>query len=318
MQTPKPAQPKPPSFDGSLLKFYSFGYAANNLPMMDPEDPTQICTILKVTPIEHLTMLDGELGSIPVEQEVEGQDANNDSYISKVTSDTAISADWLTGFGISNRRTPPNMRRGERVMLFQYADTDQYYWTDLGLDGHFRKLETSVYSWSGTSDEAVDGTLDGNCYSLEISTHTGQITLKTSKVNGEHCCYALQIDALNGKVQLVDDLDNEFVFDSKETMIRFKNADGSSIELDKKDVIVKAPERILMSAEKSMLFKTEDYRLECNTYRVECQTGSFSGQFTFENQVNFQQATTFTAQITANGGLRSPTVPVYGPTRTLN
>lgn len=286
--------------------------------MMDPDDPTQVCTMLKVTPIEHLTMLDGELGSIPIEQEVEGQDANNNSYVSKVTSDTAITADWLVGFGVSNRRTPPNMRRGERVMLFQYADTDQYYWVDLGLDGHLRKLETAVFSWSGTSDEAVDGTQDGNCYSLEISTHTGQITLKTSKVNDEYCSYSLQIDAKNGRFWFIDDLDNEIYLDSAETLIRFKNADQTSFELNKKDIIASALESIRMSAEKSMLFKTKEYRLECDTYRLECNTGTYKGQMTFENPVTFNQGTTFTAEIKANGGLHSPSQPVRGPSETLD
>ncbi len=306
-----------PEFDSSKLRFYSFGLVANNLPMSDPDNPTEGANRLQVTPIEQLTMLDGELGSIPAEQEVEGQDASGNNYVSKVTSDTAIEADWLPGLGVSNRRTAPNMRRGERVLLFSYADTDQYYWTDLGLDGHLRKLETAIYTWSGTSDEAIDGTQDGNCYSLEVSTHTGQMTLKTSKLNGEYCIFAIQVNAKDGNIIIVDDLDNELVFDSANTKIHVKNAEGTVFELDKQKLYGYAKDSITFKSDRSMLFQTNTYRVECVTYRLECSTGSVKGAFRFEDEVQFDKKTTHTQLIQANGGLTSPTVPVRGPTETL-
>ena len=311
-------QTTPPEFDTSKLRFYSFGLVANNLPMSDPDNPTEGANRLQVTPIEQLTMLDGELGSIPAEQEVEGQDASGKSYISKVTSDTALEADWLPGLGVSNRRTAPNMRRGERVLLFSYADTDLYYWTDLGLDGHLRKLETAIYSWSGTSDEAIDGTKDGNCYSLEVSTHTGQMTLKTSKLNGEHCIYAIQLNTRDGQIWIVDDLDNEIVFDSKLTRIHFKNAEKTELALDKENIYGYASDSINFKSDKSMLFQTKAYRVTCDTYELKCDTGNVKGAMTFENTVKFKQQATFDAQIKADGGLRSQTQKVYGPTETLD
>lgn len=303
--------------DGSLFKIYSLGIVANNRSMSNYK--------IQVTPIEALTMIDGELGSVPTDQETQGQDADGNSYTSKVKADTAIEADWFPGIGASNRRTPPDVRRGERVLIYQYADTDQYYWTTSGLDDHLRKLETVVYSWSGSSDEAVDGTKDGSCYSLEVSTHTGQITLKTSKANGEHCMYAIQVNAKEGKIMIVDDVDNEIVFDSKNTHIWAKNADGTIVELDKKVAHIFAPDAINMEATNSMTFKTKnfliqctDYKLVSQTFRTECSTGSFKGQYTFEDPVTFNQTVAATGMITATGGLESPVVPIHGPSDTLN
>jgi hypothetical protein len=305
---------QPEALDASKFKFASWGIVANNKAMSE--------NTIQVTPIEQLTMLDGELGSIPTEQEAEGQDASGQSYTSKVTSDTAVEADWLPGLGAGNRVTSPDVRRGERVMLFQYADDDKYYWTSLGLDNHLRKLETVIYSWSATTDEAVDGTTDGNCYSLEVSTHAGQITLKTSTKNGEHCMYAIQIDAKNGRVMMVDDIDNEFVFDSKNTHLWMKNADGTLMELNKKQFHVYAPDDIFMEAVNSILMKTKDFRIECNdyklisqTFRTECSTGSFKGTYTFEDPVTFNNTTTFGQKITANGIQSS--APIVGPSDTI-
>lgn len=301
------------SLDSSKFKFSSWGIVANNKAMSENK--------IQVTPVEQLTMLDGELGSIPAEQEVDGQDASGQSYTSKVTMDTAVEADWLPGLGAGNRVTPPDVRRGMRVMLFTYADDDKYYWTYLGLDNHLFKLETVIYSWSGTTDEALDSTEDGNCYSLEVSTHAGQITLKTSTKNGEHCMYAIQIDAKNGRVIMVDDVDNEFVFDSKNTHLYMKNADGTLMELNKKDFNVYAPDNILIEAVNSILMKTKDYKIITDTYRLECSTGSVKGVMTFEDPVTFNGTvavggtSNFSGKITANGIQSS--APIVGPSDTI-
>lgn len=294
--------------EGSQFKFYSLGIVANNKAMSSHT--------IQVTPIEALTMIDGELGSIPVEQEIEGTDAEGNSYVSKVTTDTAIEADWLPGLGASNRRTPPDVRRGERVLLFQYADTDQYYWTSLGLDDHLRKLETVVYSWSGTTDEAEDSSEPENSYQLEVSTHAGHITLLTSKKNGEHCIFGIQINTKDGNIKIVDDLDNELVFDSKNTHLWLKNADGTLMELNKKNIKLYAPDKIHIEAVNQVLMKAKtikqqctDFFLESTNYSLKCSTGVVEGQITFKNKVTFQ------TQTQHNGIVSSS--PIVGPSDTI-
>lgn len=282
----------------SGLRIFSLGLVANNKLMSEKT--------IQVTPIESLTMLDGELGSIPTEVETQGTDATGQSYNTKVKTDTAIEATWLP-LG-TNRLTAPDVRRGERVLIWQFGDTDQYYWTSLGFDDHLRKLETVVYSISGTTDEAVDGTAPGNCYSIEMSTHAKNISIKTSKLNGEHCIYGIQIDTQNGKIQIVDDLDNEIVFDSKETEIRAKNADGTFVTLNKKVIDMYAPDYCHLKAENLIHFETKKYVLDApeveinsDTIKIENSDAITINTGTFE--MNGQQFDFTAPQSTFNGNL---------------
>ena len=75
-------------------------------------------------------------------------------YSDKIETSNSLMAEWLP-LG-SNRATAPNVRRGERVFLLQYADDDKYYWVTAGLDPHLRRRETVVFNISNTVDEIDD------------------------------------------------------------------------------------------------------------------------------------------------------------------
>lgn len=299
------------------FKIYSLGLVANNKKL----DSNHI----EVTPIEALTMLDGEIASIPVEHEIQGQDAQDNPYTSRVTMDNALTAAWLPE---GNRRSAPDVRRGERVLIWRYADTDQFYWTCLNFDLHLRKLETAVYSFSGTSDEDVDGTLPENSYSLEVSTHRGYINLRTSKQNGEHCLYVIQVNARDGRIIITDDVGNEIDLNTAETIIEFNNADGTQIHLNKQKIWMYAEDAInaeagnsiTLTAGKNIHLKTPEYRLECDTMTVVSDTNTFEtpqsmftgnvtvggavtfkGVGTFEGAADFMAPVRFHQPIQANG-----------------
>lgn len=299
----------------SQLRFYSIGLVANNKPLSTD--------IIQATPIETLTMLDGELVSNPTDVETSGTDAKGSSYSTKVKMDNAVDAKWWPMN--SNRRTAPDMRRGERVILWQYGDTDEFYWTETGWDDHLRKLETVIFSISATMDEEADSLDPNNCYSLEMSSHTGQITLRTSKANGEHCIYVIQLNTKDGRILLTDDVGNEFELDTKNTNIQMLNADKTLVQLNKRKIYMYAAESITGKADQSILFQTKDFKIECTDYKLisqsfrnECQTGTFIGQYTFQDAIKFSSTVETTGKITAKGGLDSPSVPINGPSDTLN
>lgn len=292
----------------SQLRFYSIGLVANNKPLSTD--------IIQAAPIEALTMLDGELVSNPTDVETSGTDSQGSSYNTKVKMDNAVDAKWWPMN--SNRRTAPDVRRGERVILWQYGDTDEFYWTETGWDDHLRKLETVIFSISATMDEEADSFDPNNCYSLEMSSHTGQITLRTSKANQEHCVYVIQINTKDGRILMTDDVGNEIELDSKNTMIQMTNADKTTWQLDKRKIYGYASDSMTVKTDNSMLFQTKDYKVVCQTYRLECSTGSVKGTMTFEDPVTFNQTVQATGKITANGGLDSPSVPINGPSDTLN
>lgn len=215
--------------DKSKLKTYSIGQVAENKALNSKE--------IQVIPIEAMTMLDGEAKSNPGFMEDSGIDSKGTSYASKTIVDNVLTATWLPVS--SNRMTAPDVRRGERVLIWQYADADEYYWTDLGWDYHLRKKETVRWAISATEDENETEFNPENCYYVEVSSHNQTITLSTTKKLGEPFAYTFQFNLKAGVVVLSDDAGNYIEFDSKETQILLHNMEGTEISLDKRNILMK-------------------------------------------------------------------------------
>ena len=317
----------------SGLRIYSIGRAANNKALNSKE--------LEITPIEQLSMLDGELVSLPFDSEVNGQSADGSQYSAKVTLNTALTASWFPMN--SNRKMPPDIRRGERVIIWRYKDTDQFYWTETGWDDHLRRLETVHFRFSATADEAADMDDPKNYYHLQVSTHEGMIHLETMRENGEKAKYVLQINTKDGTAALADDFGNFWQLESLINRISIQNGDGSLWQLDKKKIYGYAPDQMHVIAENKIHWQTKDFLLECQTgninastsfkiktpkFDVESDTNTFTtpdttftgnvgvnGSFTSEGAATFKQPSTFEQKITANGIQSS--APIQGPSNTI-
>ena len=281
----------------SGLRFYSFGRAANNKALNSKE--------LQVTPIEQLSMLDGELISLPFDSEVTGQTAGGAEYGAKVILDTALTATWFPLS--SNRTTAPDVRRGERVLIWRYKDTDQYYWTETGWDDHLRRLETVHYRFSATTDEAADMEDASNYYHLQISTHEGMIHVETSNKNKEKAVYAIQINTKDGLIVVTDDHGNFLQLESVAKIWSMQNGDGSLWQLNKKVIYGYAPDKIHMIAENLIHMQTKRFHLECETGHVDA-TEKFSFKtplFEVESNQNMFKTpnTTFTGNVSIGNSL---------------
>lgn len=258
-------------------RIVSLGLAANNKELGS--------TKLSVIPIEQTPYLDGELASLPFDTEMAGDDGAGNAYNVKVTTDQAIEAEWLPKS--SNRATPEDIRRNQRVLLWKYADRNEYHWQYLGLDDHLFKLETVVYRISATADVDVDSTAPENSYVLELSSHKKLITLQTSQANGEYCVYALQFNLAEGRVVLTDELGNNITLDSRNTLISLENAEGTLWQLDKQKLYGYAKDSMALKAENSVLFETKDYTLNADTVTVKSSTNTFNSPTTkFNGNVN--------------------------------
>lgn len=210
----------------SKMRIYSVGIVAENKPLSSD--------VAVIVPIEVLPMLDGELKSNPQALEESGVDGSGSSYSVSADTDITLRAKWLRWD--TNRQTAPDVRRGERVLLWQYADTDTFYWTSLGMDNHLRKLETVRYAISATRDEDDVTLTPENTYSFEMSSHGKYINIQTSKVDGEPYSYTIQINTEDGAIVMKDDIGNYIELDSEEHKITSKNADGTEWILDKKEL----------------------------------------------------------------------------------
>lgn len=220
----------------------SIGIAAENKPLTS--------TQLNIVAHELIPSIDGQVGVNPETVVTSGTKPDGTEYQTSVQSDVVITAIWLP-YG-SNRVTPPDIRRGERVMVYRLADTDQYYWRDLGLDSDKRRLETVIHAWNanpGITDSSFDAS---NAYYFEVSTHNKTITLGTSKANGEPFTYTFQLDSGSGVVSLSDDIGNFVSLDSNEQRITLMNSAQSFFDMHGKNLSISVLGDIDIKAGKSI------------------------------------------------------------------
>jgi hypothetical protein len=239
----------------SQLKPYSIATVAANKPLDS--------VFIEATPQEDMPMLSGQLTDNVATYEAKGVDSQGQSYQDAMASTATVKAEWLP-MGSSNRMTPPDVRRGEQVVLYRFADQDKYYWTTFKDDMKLRKLETVIYAWSGTTDESQDTTA-ATSYFFEISTHRKLVTFHTAKANGEPCTFDLQFNTGEGTFQLQDDIGNFFYFDAINRVIQMQNVDGSLFVLNQKNVKIVAPEMWEVQAKNGKITIGEQMDIQCPT-----------------------------------------------------
>lgn len=260
----------------SKLVRKSIGHAAHNLPLDSH--------MLEVYPIEEAGYVDGEITDDKETIEMSGIDAKGNEYSDVIKTSNAVVAEWMP-WG-SNRHTAPNVRRGEKVILWQYAEVDKYYWTIMGTEPYLRRLETVVYTYSNTRDESVKALDSSNSYSVIISTHTKEMTVQTTKSDGEAFEYIAKIDAANGIFVVTDDVGNQISIESGERRVSLVNGAGSSVVLDKKNITMTAPDKIELNA-KTVKVNTQTHEINAKTSTLKSQTYSVNSTTTSINSDKF-------------------------------
>lgn len=232
----------------SQLKIYSVGVVAVN--------KLRSSKVIEATPIEAVNQSNGELTDNLTIGVVKGQDSDGTAFEATVKGAATVPATWFP-LGSPNRTTAPDVRRGERVILWEFGDTNEYFWTTYeGID-KYRKLETIIFAITGTRVEADAPTAE-NTYFFEISTHDKRVHFHTSKADGEPYTYDMLLDTANGIFQFKDDLDNIAFLNTKEKQWALRNADGSFIEINKKIININAVDEINMFAGKHIYMKAEE------------------------------------------------------------
>lgn len=232
----------------SKLQVYGLGTVAANKPLNSKD--------IEVIPIETSPMLDGELSDHVEAVTSKGLAADGSTYQTSIDTTASVKATWLP-IGTSNRATPPDVRRGEMVVIYRFADVDKFYWTTLQYDMKLRKLETVIYAFSNTQKEDSAGVAD-NTYFIEISTHKKLLTIHTSKSDGEPFTYDIQLNTKDGSFIIQDDIGNFISLDSRNVRIEAKNADGAWIDMDRQDIKLYAPHNIEMRADNQINMSAGD------------------------------------------------------------
>lgn len=274
----------PAPVNSSKLFMRSVGRAAMNIDGTNRE--------LEVIPLEEIGYVDGEINTEQETIAVGGVDAEGNSFTSQINTSNTIIAEWFPMY--TNRVNPPNIRRGERVLLWQYADSDKYYWTPTGFDEGYRRKESVVFRVSNSNDESDTTVSPDNSYWVEISTIDKHLTISTSKNDGEEFQYTMQIDTKNSRFTLCDDADNFIELLSPEKKITVCNADDTHVVLDKKTLTLKAPQSINIEAP-MVTIKAATTTISSGSTSIEGGTATMKGTYNVLGDYNFK------GKVTSNG-----------------
>lgn len=263
----------------SAFHFHSYGLVSNIKKMGESE--------IKVIPIEYSFGRPDAVFHNPEIQEFKMDTSEGVETISLLTTNS-ITAKWFKLN--SNRITPPDVRRNDKVMILRNGETDDYYWMDCNT-ANVKRLETVVWAFSADPKEPIAKDLS-NAYRLELSTHNKTITLHTSKANEEPFEYAIQINADDGIFTVTDDVGNTITLNSRDTYIKAINKDKSFIDINKKDILIHAEQDIkatarrnitmdckelIVNASKKVTFTTPDFEVNAES--------QFNGNVTISKKI---------------------------------
>lgn len=175
----------------SQLKPYSLGIVVVDKP--------ETSDVIQVFPSEQLPFAEGDLSKNKRMQ---------------------ISASWIR-IGDSNRFTSPDVYKGETVQIYRYANTEEYFWSDIMREPSLRKKERVIYAISNVPGKSDVQSLDKSYY-LEMSTKDKRIHLHTADNDGELCTYDVVLDTVKGNLTILDGMGNIITLDSKPGNLNFK------------------------------------------------------------------------------------------------
>jgi len=278
----------------SGLKPYSLGIVVETKP--------RGTDYILVSPIEVLNIQDQ--GSIKdSKKEFEGTTKSLDSvsFDTKHESKSYIRAKWLP-YGESNRSSAPDVKANETVILYKFADVDDYFWCDLMREPELRRLEDVLYSYSN-KPSGTDAFDKDSSYFIRYNTYDKFIHLHTSNNDGEHCKYDIMIDAKNGSINIEDSKGNSLKFNSKE---------DSLVATFNKDITLNAATNINLNAGAALNINASSIVESCSSKTqsagstkisqsgntVEIETPNLSTKT--NSTINDTPSTTFTGSVTAS------------------
>lgn len=154
----------------------------------------------------------------------------------------------------SNRRYPPDVKRGEQVIVYIYSDKDTYYWDSAGRDDDKRRTERQMIAVANTPDGPAPINTE-NSYGLTMDTQEEQIVrLHTSNTAGEEFRYQVFLDAKTGAVGFRDDANNEVMIQSEIPRVFMRNNKGTYLELAGENLSMIVPKDLLIKVGRQAIF----------------------------------------------------------------
>ena len=229
--------------DGSNFRVY-WGYASADK-ALDSRKLNVYCP-------ELFPSASGMLDNTTRQESVELMDIFQNPIQTRIQTTNSLEAEYFDM--TSNRQYPPDVRKGEAIMIIQYSNDPKYYWYSSGRSDDLRTEER--LRWSIAATKAVSKQLDdSNSYYIEFNSIEKTLHLHTSKANGELHTYDWLFDLKTGTVSFYDDIGNEIEMVSDDYRISMKNGKGAQLTVNGEDVLIMAPRDIIIKAGKQLVYQ---------------------------------------------------------------
>jgi len=195
----------------SKFHLYSMGIVAAD----KDEDGWEI----ECYPVENMSYRDGNIDDEDVIK------ITNENIYLKVddivlTKRVTVEATWLQLHN-TNRITPPNVKKGEQIEIYRYANTDEFFWCTPYYEKDLRRLEKVIHYYGNTTNFMEELNND-NTYWTKIDTINKMVHLHTSDNDGEHTTYDITIDTAAGIMTTLDGKGNYIEFNSSTDTLNVK------------------------------------------------------------------------------------------------
>lgn len=216
-------------------------------------DKSESSRNLKVYCKDLLFLMQGELSAKNIENTVKSNGTDKSVKTSNITGKNYIDCVYGGDFTNSNRAYPPDVRKGETVKIFQYGDSDQWYWMGCDRSQSLRKTERVRWHVNDTLENDCNLT-DDNTYYFEMDTRQHKhILFSTSQSDGEEHQYRFKISPEDSQIIISDEKMNMFVLDTNQTRITMANEKGSLIQLDGENIKIMCTGQILIQSKNSSI-----------------------------------------------------------------
>lgn len=194
---------------------------------------------------ELIPMTEGIMMDNPIPLKRQYKDPNGYTVTARATHNNQMEAIYYSHDSL--RKTPPNVQLNERVIVWQVADTDVWYWEPINLDSQTRRrTETVVHSINADNVAGGDPKIHdaSNTYYMEMSSQNKTVTLSTSAKNGEVSGYKIQINGKEGAIVLKDgdEHGNYVQIDTVGVSIILHNGCDTEVNLHENHISIKCNE----------------------------------------------------------------------------
>jgi hypothetical protein len=250
--------------DVSLFHLYSLGVVT--------KDKVENDNYISVTPIEHIPDVDSEYNDVEVTTvETLDIDGNNKSII--VDKSSTIQAKWLPDVD-TNRAISPDVCKGETVKIYRYSDTDEYYWTTLYNQFHYRKKEKDLRLYSNRDSIEEKQSVNDMYYTL-MDTINKLCKIHTADNNGELTTYDFEVNTKDGVMLITDGRGNKIELTSRKDLLTIKT--NKKVHVITTDVVVDASKSVTVNSPEVTINSTnttinadKNVNINCTTANVKC------------------------------------------------